>query len=54
MFTIINRRPTVSDKFGSYKFIDNNGIYWGTYYVGKNWCGDVFVAEADPRDGLPY
>ena len=50
----LNRKPTINDSFGSYRFVDDSGIYWGTYYVGKNWCGDIFVAEADPRDGLPW
>jgi hypothetical protein len=50
----INRIPEETDCCGSYKVVDENGIYWGTYYVGKNWCGEKFVASADSRDGLPW
>jgi hypothetical protein len=52
--TIINRYPTIEDPAGSYRFIDDNGIYWGTFYVGTNWCGERFVTDADPSDGLPF
>lgn len=51
---LISRKPTTKDPDGSYKFVDDKGIYWGHYYVGEAWTGDRFVAEADPRDGLPY
>ena len=50
----IDRKPTVGDHPGSYRFIDDTGLYWGCWYVGKNWCGEKFVASADPRDGLPW
>lgn len=50
----INHQPTIDDACGSYKFIDVQGRYWGHWYVGVNWAGQKFVAEADPRDGVPW
>ena len=47
------RKPTAQDASGSYRVVDSAGIYWGTNYVGVNWCGEKFVTEADSRDGLP-
>lgn len=52
--TTINRKPTVEDPCGPYKFIDDAGKYWGCFYVGLNWAKQKFVAEADERDGLPW
>lgn len=54
VFTIVNRPPTLDDKDGSYCVVDDNGLYWGCYYVGNNWAEQRFVASADPRDGLPW
>ena len=50
----INRKPTLDDPDGSYRFVDDNGLYWGCWYVGKAWYGERFVAAADPRDGYPW
>ena len=49
----VSSKPTPDHDKGTYKVI-KDGIYWGHYYVGQNWAGDKFVAEADPRDGLPW
>lgn len=54
VFTFISRKPTTKDIDGSYRFVDDQGLYWGCWYVGENWRGERFVAEADPRDGLPW
>ena len=50
----INRKPTLEDDCGSYRLINDAGIYLGTFYVGFNWAKQKFVAEADPVDGLPW
>lgn len=50
--TTIDRKPTTADPCGTYKVV-KAGLYWGHWYVGINWCREKFVAEADPRDGLP-
>jgi hypothetical protein len=52
--TTIDRKPTLQDECGSYRHIDAAGLYWGCYYIGFNWAGRKFVAEADERDGLPW
>lgn len=52
--TTLNRYPTTDDAPGSYLYVDDNGIYWGHFYVGTNWCGEKFVTDADPSDGLPW
>lgn len=51
---VIDRKPTIEDACGSYRVVDANGLYWGCYYIGFNWCGEKFVAEADPEDGRPW
>lgn len=51
--TMLDRRPTTDDPCGTYKII-KEGIYWGHWYVGINWCNDKFVAEADPMTGHPW
>ena len=54
VFEIINRRPTLDDPDGSYRHVDDAGLYWGCWYVGRAWTGERFVAEADPRVGYPW
>lgn len=50
----VNRKPTIDDACGSYKHVDDNGIYWGHWYIGFTWDRVKFIAEADPRDGKPW
>lgn len=50
---VLNRRPTLEDGDGSYSLIDDDGLYWGEWYVGRAWHGERFVAPASSHDGLP-
>ena len=54
MVVEIDRKPTVDDPKGSYRWVSSDGLYWGCWYVGETWYGSKFVASADPRDGLPW
>lgn len=41
----VETKPTADMPHGVYEVIDRNGIYWGTYKVTTNWCGEKFVME---------
>ena len=55
----VNSKPTTSDGQGIYKLVDGNGLFWGHYQVGTNWCGEVYVRgidshEAESLDTIEY
>ena len=49
MKTITNK-PTISDGQGIYKIVDENGLFWGHYQVGTNWCNEVYVRKIDSHE----
>jgi len=49
---VVRTIPTPDYPNGTYKVIQD-GMFWGLYYVGQNWLGERFVADADERDGKP-
>ena len=52
IFVIVSNHQEITSP-GLYKVIDSDGIYWGRYYAGNNWCGEFFVAHCDYK-GIPY
>ena len=41
---IVSKKPTADMALGLYRVV-RGGLYWGTFRVTMNWCGDRFVME---------
>ena len=42
----VSETPTINDPLGIYKLV-SNGLYFGHFQVGKNWCGEKYVRKVN-------